>query len=139
MIRNKSTCNLCFDQILFIVQVFALLISTLMKEYVDPALGQAAYFTAVLSAPILMICLGHRYFQEERFRIITFLAFSAELVFFLLYFASLIYGIQEYSSTFAEQKLFENLLIVFSVDVLISALGFVAYRLRLRDCRVQKA
>ncbi len=139
MIRNKSTCNLCFDQTLFIVQIFALLISILMKGYVDPALGQAAYFTAALSAPILMICLGHRYFQEERFRIVTFLAFSAELVFFVLYLASLIYGIREYSSTFAEQNLFENLLIVFSVDIMISVLGFIAYRLKLRDYRVQKA
>lgn len=139
MIRNKSTCNLCFDQTLFIVQIFALLISILMKGYVDPALGQAAYFTAVLSAPFLIICLGHRYFQEERFRIVTFLAFSAELVFFVLYLASLIYGIREYSSTFAEQNLFENLLIVFSVDIMISVLGFIAYRLKLRDYRVQKA
>ena len=54
MMRHKNTHNLCFHQMLFIVQVFALLISTLMRGYVDPALGQAAYFTAVLSAPILM-------------------------------------------------------------------------------------
>lgn len=139
MIRNKSTCNLCFDQILFIVQVFALLISTLMKEYVDPALGQAAYFTTVLSAPILVLCLGHRYFQEERFRIIPFLAFCAELVFFALYFGSLIYGIRDYSSTFAEQILFETLLIIFTLDIVISGLGFIAYLLNLRNYCARQA
>ena len=139
MMRHKNTHNLCFHQILFLVQVFALLISTLMRGYVDPALGQAAYFTAVLSAPILMFCLGHRYFQEERFRLIPFLLFSAELAFFIFYFASLIYGIRAYSSTFAEQKLFESLLIVFSADILISGLGYATYRLKVRDCFSQKA
>lgn len=139
MMRNKNTHNLCFHQILFIAQVFALLISTLMRGYVDPALGQAAYFTAVLSAPILMFCLGHRYFQEERFRLIPFLLFSVELAFFIIYFASLIYGIRAYSSTFAEEKLFESLLIVFSADILISGLGFITYRLKVRDCFARKA
>lgn len=139
MMRHKNTRNLCFHQMLFIVQVFALLISTFMRAYVDPALGQAAYFTAVLSAPILMFCLGHRYFQEERFRLVSFLAFCAELIFFVLYFGSLIYGIRANSSTFAEQKLFESLLIVFSADILISGLGFIACRMKVRDCFAQKA
>jgi len=138
MMCHKNTHNLCFHQMLFIVQVFALLISTLMRGYVDPALGQAAYFTAVLSAPILMFCLGHRYFQEERFRLIPFLLFSAELAFFIFYFASLIYGIRAYGS-FAEQKLFESLLIVFSADILISGLGFATYRLKVSDYFAQKA
>lgn len=138
MRRYKNIDSLCFHQVLFIVQIGALLISS-MRVYIAPALGQAAYFTAVLSAPILVLLLGYHYFQEDRFRIARFLAFCAEVFFFIAYLGSLIYGIWEHSDVYGLQILFQKLLIIFIIDTLISGLAFFEYYFNRRSNYLRQA
>lgn len=135
---DKSVRGLCFHQILFLAQIFALLIS-FMVDYIEPSLSQLAYFVAVLSTPFLVLSFGYRYFQAERLRIGYFLQLTVELIFFIMYFGSLIYGIREYCVTLEHQKLYQSLLLLFIADTAISSLGFIMYRVSLRKTRSQSS
>lgn len=135
MYRTEGQRNLFFHQALFIVQVFAFLISAL-SDYIAPGLAQLAYLVAVFSSPILVICFGHRYFMEDKFRIQTLLPFCAELLFSIVYVSSMIYGTCDHTFTQPLRELFQRLLIVFIVDIVICGLGYVVCRFDNRGDRV---